>query len=47
MVPGALPGEDAVLTLLYGLVATGQIVMRKITGYHDMPETIPGIDKAA
>lgn len=53
---GALPTEEAVLALLYGLVATGQItplassfgVMRKMTGYENMPDTLPsGLDKAA
>jgi len=44
---GVLPTEDAVLALLYGLVASGQVEMRKISGYKDMPETIPGIDKVA
>jgi transposase-like protein len=45
---GALPTEDAILALLYGLVATGQIVMRKITGYEDMPRSLPAeLDKAA
>lgn len=29
------------------LVASGQVEMRKINGYKDMPETLPSIDKAA
>ena len=45
---GALPTEEAVLALLYGLVATGQIVMRKMTGYENMPDILPAeLDKAA
>jgi hypothetical protein len=44
---GALPTEDAVLALLYDLVASGQVEIRKINGYKDMPETLTGIDKAA
>ncbi len=30
---GALPTEDAALILLFGLVASGQIKLRKIDGY--------------
>src|SRR5262245_3560126 len=33
---GSLPSEDAVLALLFGLVATGQIVFRKLDGWPDM-----------
>jgi putative transposase len=33
---GSLPSEDAVLALLFGLVATGQIVFRKLDGWQDM-----------
>jgi hypothetical protein len=33
---GRLPSEDAVLALLFGLVATGQIVFRKLDGWQDM-----------
>lgn len=33
---GSLPGEHAVLTLLYGLVASGQIRFRKLEGWQDM-----------
>jgi transposase-like protein len=32
----SLPGEDAVLLLLYGLLRSGQIVLRRIDGRHDM-----------
>ncbi len=30
---GSLPTEDAALILLFGLVASGQITLRKIDGY--------------
>jgi transposase-like protein len=30
---GALPTEDATVLLLFGLVATGQLRLRKIDGY--------------
>jgi putative transposase len=35
----SLPGEDAVLLLLYGLLRSGQIVLRRIDGRHDLPKT--------
>jgi len=40
---GSFPTADAALALLYGLVASGQIVFRKLEGWHDMPRalTIP------
>jgi hypothetical protein len=31
---GSLPTEDAAMVLLYGLVASGQIKLRKIDGPH-------------
>ncbi|MBV8362013.1 MAG: transposase, partial [Deltaproteobacteria bacterium] len=34
----SLPGEDAVLLLLYGLLRNGQIVLRRIDGRNDMPK---------
>jgi len=33
---GSLPSQDAVLALLFGLVATGRIVFRKLDGWQDM-----------
>jgi transposase-like protein len=33
----SLPGEDAVLLLLFGLLRSGQIVLRRIVGWKDMP----------
>jgi putative transposase len=37
----SLPGEDAVLLLLYGLLRSGQIVLRRIDGRHQMPARKP------
>ena len=34
----SLPGEDAVLLLLYGLLRNGQIVLRRMDGRNDMPK---------
>jgi transposase-like protein len=34
----SLPGEDAVLLLLYGLLRTGQIVLRRIDGRDELPK---------
>lgn len=34
---GSFPTEQAALTLLWGLVAFGQVEMRRIRGYRDMP----------
>jgi len=33
-----LPSEDAVLLLLYGLLRSGQIVLRRIDGRDDLPK---------
>ena len=35
----SLPGEDAVLLLLYGLLRSGQIVLRRIDGRNLLPKT--------
>jgi putative transposase len=35
----SLPGEDAVLLLLYGLLRSGQIVLRRIDGREQMPRS--------
>jgi putative transposase len=37
----SLPGKDAVLLLLYGLLRSGQIVLRRIDGRHDMAKHNP------
>jgi transposase-like protein len=34
----SLPGEDAVLLLLYGLLRSGQLVLRRIDGRHELPK---------
>jgi len=36
----SLPSEDSALVLLYGLVATGQIRLRKIDGYRKLAGVI-------
>jgi transposase-like protein len=38
----SLPGQDAVLLLLFGLLRSGQVKLRALVGYHDM-----GLVKAA
>jgi putative transposase len=35
----SLPGEEAALLLLYGLLRSGQIVLRRIDGRDDMPKS--------
>ena len=42
----SLPGEDAVLLLLYGLLRSGQIVLRRIDGRHDMVKLNPHVKAA-
>jgi transposase-like protein len=37
---GSLPSENSALVLLYGLVATGQIRLRKIDGYKKLAVVI-------
>ena len=37
---GALPTEDSALLLLFGLVATGQITLRKLDGYTQLAAVI-------
>jgi transposase-like protein len=48
---GSLPSEAAVLALLYGLLASGQIRFRKLDGWQDMvtalTATSPTTRKAA
>jgi putative transposase len=36
----SLPSEDAVLLLLFGLLRSGQIVLRRIVGFQDMPSVV-------
>jgi transposase-like protein len=35
----SLPGQDAVLLLLFGLLRSGQVKLRKIDGWHEMTQT--------
>ena len=42
----SLPGEDAVLLLLFGLLRTGQIKLRRIAGWTDMPQEHEGTKAA-
>jgi transposase-like protein len=37
---GSFPTEAAALTLLFGLIASGAIRLRKIDGYHKLNEVI-------
>jgi len=39
----SLPGQDAVLLLLFGLLRSGQVKLRKIDGWQQMD----GVEKAA
>jgi transposase-like protein len=34
----SLPGEDAVILLLFGLLRSGQVVLRRLVGWRDMPQ---------
>jgi putative transposase len=36
----SMPGEDAVLLLLFGLLRSGQIVLRRMDGWQDIPKVI-------
>lgn len=36
----SLPSEDAVLLLLFGLLRSGQIVLRRMVGFQDMPSVV-------
>lgn len=37
---GSLPSEDAVLVLLFGLVATSQIRFRRLDGWRQIPAVL-------
>ncbi len=43
----ALPGEDAVLLLLFGLLRSGQIKLRRQVGCKDLPLTPPRLQEQA
>jgi putative transposase len=36
----SMPGEDAVLLLLFGLLRSGQIILRRMDGWQDIPKVI-------
>jgi putative transposase len=38
--PGSLPTEDAALVLLFGLVVSGQIRLRRIDGWRHIPTVL-------
>ena len=38
--PGSLPTEDAALVLLFGLVASGQIRLRRLDGWRQIPAVL-------
>ncbi len=42
----SLPDEDSVLLLLYGLLRSGQIVLRRIDGRNDLPKPKPQLTAA-
>jgi putative transposase len=42
----SLPDEDAVLLLLYGLLRSGQIVLRRLDGRNDLPKPKPQLKAA-
>ena len=44
---GLLPTEDAVLLLLFGLLRTGQITLRRLDGWQEIPNSVPITGKAA
>ncbi len=44
---GLLPSEDAVLLLLFGLLRTGQIKLRRLDGWQEIPHSVPITGKAA
>ena len=37
---GSLPTEDAALVLLFGLVASGQIRLRRVDGWRQIPAVL-------
>src|SRR5262249_43571055 len=43
----SLPNEDAVVLLLLGLLRSGQVVLRRLTGWQEMPSASPLIQKQA
>ena len=44
---GLLPTEDAVLLLLFGLLRSGHIKLRRLDGWQEIPNSVPITGKAA
>lgn len=44
---GLLPTEDAVLLLLFGLLCSGQITLRRLDGWQEIPTSVPLTGQAA
>jgi len=44
---GLLPTEDAVLLLLFGLLRSGHIKLRRLDGWQEIPTAMPATGKAA
>ena len=38
----SLPSEDSVLLLLFGLLRTGQVKLRRLVGWQDIPAALSG-----
>src|SRR5215472_9857516 len=43
----SLPNEDAVVLLLFGLLRSGQVVLRRLTGWKEMPSASSLVQKQA
>jgi putative transposase len=43
----SLPNEDSVVLLLFGLLRSGQVVLRRFTGWKEMPSASPLIQRQA
>jgi putative transposase len=43
----SLPNEDAVMVLLFGLLRSGQVVLRRFAGWKEMPSALPLIQRQA
>ena len=44
---GLLPTEDAVLLLLFGLLRSGHVKLRRLDGWQEIPTAMPATGKAA
>jgi transposase-like protein len=45
--PASLPNEEAVVLLLFGLLRSGQVILRRLTGWKEMPTASPFSQKQA